>query len=83
MEDSEIDNLITQIAKKHLDIETLETRNSDGDDFYDIAVWSIKAALLEALNTNIKTCPHCGGLALYDSNTSFYWCQNGCPWGIV
>lgn len=36
---------IEQIARKHLCIETLETRNSDALDFSDQAVWSIKAAL--------------------------------------
>ena len=37
--------LLLEIAAKHLHIETLETRNSDGLDFYDVAVWSIRAAL--------------------------------------
>jgi hypothetical protein len=31
-----------------LSIETLETRNSDSLDFYDVAVWSLKKALQEA-----------------------------------
>ena len=37
--------LLLEIAAKHFHIETLETRNSDGLDFYDVAVWSIRAAL--------------------------------------
>ena len=36
---------IADIAKSHLHLETLETRNSDGLDFHEMAVWSIKAAL--------------------------------------
>ena len=37
---------LLEIAQKHFpSIETLETRNSDGLDFHDVAVWSIRAAL--------------------------------------
>ena len=36
---------IADIAKSHLHLETLETRNSDSLDFHDMSVWSIKAAL--------------------------------------
>lgn len=36
---------IEQIARRHLRIETLATRNSDGLDFHDLSVWDIKAAL--------------------------------------
>ena len=39
---------ITRIAKETLRMETLETRRSDDLDFYDRAVWNIKAALEEA-----------------------------------
>ncbi|MDP7142640.1 MAG: hypothetical protein QGH69_04935 [Alphaproteobacteria bacterium] len=44
----QIDQLLTEIAKKHLNLETLETRNSDSLDFHDVAVWAIKDALQEA-----------------------------------
>ena len=37
--------LLLEIAAKHFRLETLETRNSDGLDFHDVAVWSICAAL--------------------------------------
>ena len=37
--------LLLEIAAKHFFLETLETRNSDGLDFHDVAVWSIRAAL--------------------------------------
>jgi hypothetical protein len=40
--------ILTQIAQKHLRLETLETRKSDSLDFHDLAVWSIEAALKAA-----------------------------------
>jgi hypothetical protein len=43
-----IDALLTALAKEHLHIETLETRNSDSLDFHDVAVWSVRDALLAA-----------------------------------
>jgi hypothetical protein len=33
------------IARVHLRLETLETRLSDSLDFYDLAVWDLRAAL--------------------------------------
>ncbi len=32
----------------------LESRNNDGDDFFETAVWSIKAALIEAYELGKK-----------------------------
>ena len=46
----QLDTILTLIAQKQLDIETLETRNSDRLDFHDIAVWCIKDALQAAFN---------------------------------
>lgn len=43
-----VDELLAAIAKKHLAVDTLETRNSDRLDFHDVAVWSVRAALLSA-----------------------------------
>ena len=43
-----IDKLLTQIAKQHLGIETLEACNSDSLDFHDVAVWSLHDALRAA-----------------------------------
>jgi hypothetical protein len=37
--------VIEKIAREILDLETLETRNSDSLDFHDIAVWEIRKAL--------------------------------------
>ena len=42
--------LLLEIAAKHFFLETLETRNSDGLDFHDVAVWSIRAALEAAFD---------------------------------
>ena len=39
------DQILAQIAKDELYLETLETRKSDRLDFHDCAVCSIKAAL--------------------------------------
>lgn len=46
--------IFTEIAKKFLNIETLETRNSDRLDFHDTAVWSLEAALEAAYLAGIK-----------------------------
>lgn len=41
--------LLLEIATRHFpNIETLETRNSDGLDFHDVAIWSIRDALAAA-----------------------------------
>lgn len=36
---------IAKIAQEMLDIDTLETRNSDSLDFHEVSVWGIKSAL--------------------------------------
>lgn len=40
-----MDNAVNSAAKDHLDIDTLETQNSDSLDFHTLSVWQIKAAL--------------------------------------
>ena len=40
--------LLAKIAAKYLFIETLEARNRDCLDFYEVSVWGIEAALKEA-----------------------------------
>lgn len=40
--------LIESIAKKHMEIGTLETRNSDNLEFHQVSSLSIKRALEEA-----------------------------------
>lgn len=39
---------LEKIAKKHLFIDTLETRNRDSLDFHDVSVWGVAKALEEA-----------------------------------
>lgn len=48
------DALFTQIAQQHLNIETLVERKSDGLDFHDVAVWSVKDALEAAYEAGRK-----------------------------
>ena len=43
-----VEKKLEKIAKDVLFVETLETRNSNGIDFYDISVWGLKEALLHA-----------------------------------
>lgn len=47
-QDKDINQLLEQIAKEHLFIETLETQNRDRLDFHDVSVWAIKSALQAA-----------------------------------
>jgi len=37
--------ILQEIADKVLRVDTLTTRNSDEQDFYELAVWNIKEAL--------------------------------------
>jgi len=54
----QLDDLLTDIAKKHLNIETLETRNSDSLDFHDMAVWCIKDTLQAAYEAGLLRQAH-------------------------
>lgn len=42
---TKLHQLLTQIARERIGIETLETRNSDDLDFHQVAVWSLRNAL--------------------------------------
>ena len=50
--------LLTDIARRHLSIETLATRNSDSLDFHNVPVWGIEAALREAYRRGAKESAH-------------------------
>ncbi|MFA5041624.1 MAG: hypothetical protein WC464_08335 [Bdellovibrionales bacterium] len=55
---TDIDALLETIAGRQLNIETLETRNSDSLDFHEVSVWGLRAALLcafEAGRSESKT----------------------------
>lgn len=53
----QLDQILTDIAKKHLSLETLETRNSDGLDFHDVAVWCLKNVLKSAYEAGLQSKP--------------------------
>ncbi|MCK5639715.1 MAG: hypothetical protein KAJ19_02920 [Gammaproteobacteria bacterium] len=45
---------IDKIAKDELDLDTLEIQGSDGLDFHELPVWSIKKALEAAYQAGLK-----------------------------
>ena len=49
-----LNQLLEQIAKEHLFIQTLQTQSSDRLDFHDVAVWSVKSALEAAYAAGIE-----------------------------
>lgn len=48
--------VVEQIAKGHLGMETLDTRNSDSKDFHELSVWDVREALLEAYRVGCRAC---------------------------
>ena len=48
------EDILTKIAKNRIGAETLETRNSDSLDFYDIRVWALKEMLEQAYEAGRK-----------------------------
>jgi hypothetical protein len=48
MDTPDLDQLFTDLAKRHLGIATLETRRSDRLDFHEVAVWAVRDALRAA-----------------------------------
>ena len=48
------EDILTKIAKNRIGAETLETRNSDSLDFYDISVWGLKEMLEQAYEAGRK-----------------------------
>ena len=49
-----IPSYAAKLAKEILDIDTLETRNSDGLDFHEVSVWDIRDALKAAFESGRK-----------------------------
>jgi len=49
-----LDGLLTAIAQKHLNIQTLEERKNDSLDFHSCPVWLIKKALQAAFNAGVE-----------------------------
>jgi hypothetical protein len=52
--DDWMDSAVLEVAQKHLELETLETRNSDSLDFHTLSVWQIKEALEEAYSAGAR-----------------------------
>lgn len=53
--DTPLDHLFSQIARKHPFVETLETQNSDSLDFHDVSVWGIKSTLQAAFDAGVQS----------------------------
>lgn len=55
--DKEMQNL-TKIAMKHIPAiegrKSLATRDNDHEDFFEVAVWSLNAALVEAYKAGVR-----------------------------
>lgn len=47
--------ILTNIAQNRIGAETLETRNSDNLDFYDISIWALKEMLEQAYEEGRKS----------------------------
>jgi len=43
-----MEDVLAAIARKHLNVPTLDARNSDRLDFHECAVWALKEALTAA-----------------------------------
>ena len=54
---AKIPRYAAKIAKEILDIETLETRNSDRLDFHEVSVWEIRDVLKAAFEAGRKAAP--------------------------
>jgi hypothetical protein len=54
IKETTMDDIVAELARKHFGIETLETRNMDALDFYDVAVWSVRDALAAAYEAGKK-----------------------------
>lgn len=48
------EDILTKIVKNRIGAETLETRNSDNLDFYDISIWALKEMLEQAYEAGRK-----------------------------
>ncbi|MBL8810830.1 MAG: hypothetical protein JNM43_11690 [Planctomycetaceae bacterium] len=51
----DVDAELASIARRAMDVPTLETRNSDGLDFHEVAVWEILKALRLAYRAGKST----------------------------
>jgi len=54
-------DIFTDIARKHLFIETLEERKSDSLDFHNVSVWGVERALSAAYQAGVNASAQSGG----------------------
>ena len=52
---TDLEDAFTEIARKNLHVETLETRRSDSLDFHELSVWQIEEALAAAFEAGQQT----------------------------
>lgn len=52
--DAAAETTVAKIARRLLHLETLATRNADAHDFHELAVWSIRDALMAAYTAGAK-----------------------------
>lgn len=55
VDDKDLDDMLLQIAQKHLSIDTLDIRYSDRLDFYDVGVDSLRDMLRDAFEIGFVT----------------------------
>lgn len=41
-------------ARRHLGLDTIETRNADALDFHDLAIWNIREVLIAAFESGVR-----------------------------
>jgi hypothetical protein len=51
---NQLNQLLTDIAQKHLGISTLATRRSDSLDFHEVSVWGVRDALWCAYQVGVN-----------------------------
>lgn len=50
----ELNRKLDEIVREHLRIKTLDTQDSDRLDFHEVAVWTLREALVAAYNEGVK-----------------------------
>ena len=53
-DERKMNQIFEQIAQHHLRVTTLETRNSESLDYYELSVWNLKAALEAAYQIGFR-----------------------------
>ena len=67
--EAKLDRLMAEVARNLLAVPTLETRGSDAQDFHDLSVWRIKAALRRAFDLGVDQGASTGGRDIPDFET--------------